>query len=275
MNWEALIICALLFVGCVIPAQALDPITYKEIAMLLRNGEQQQFIITDTARRKLLEPLSLQEEKDLISLGATPSLMSALRSPAMIATPEAAAEYKARVLQRKLAVQQEQKQELLQTAQINAKARVVQQQPEQLKKTPNDFMGKPLDLKFSAVDGSSVNLANLHGKVVLIDFWATWCGPCMGEVPNVVAAYKKYHDKGFEIIGISLDKNKDTMLKITREKGMTWPQYFDGKGWNNELSSLFHIHGIPSMWLVNKNGLIATTEARRDLDNEVAKLLSE
>src|SRR6204780_1062417 len=71
---------------------------------------------------------------------------------------------------------------------------------------------KPLDLKYTAVDGTKVDLATMRGKVVLVDFWATWCPPCRGEVPNVVAAYKKYHDKGFNIVGISLDQDKSALL---------------------------------------------------------------
>src|SRR5882762_4870715 len=71
---------------------------------------------------------------------------------------------------------------------------------------------KPLDLAVTAVDGSKIDLSKLRGKVVLIDFWATWCPPCREEVPNVVAAYQKYHGQGFEIVGVSLDQDKDAML---------------------------------------------------------------
>jgi len=91
----------------------------------------------------------------------------------------------------------------------------------------------------------------------------------------VVAAYAKYHEKGFEIVGISLDQHKSTMLRVAAQKGMTWPQYFDGKGWENEISTAFHIRGIPAMWLINKNGLVATTDARANLDAEISKLLAE
>jgi thiol-disulfide isomerase/thioredoxin len=133
---------------------------------------------------------------------------------------------------------------------------------------------KPLDLKFTAVDGSSVDLSKLRGKVVLIDFWATWCPPCRGEVPNVVAAYQKYHDKGFEIIGISLDQDKDAMLAYTKQNGMAWPQYFDGKGWSNDISSSLGIHSIPAMWLVDQKGMLVTTNGRDDLAGQVGKLLN-
>jgi thiol-disulfide isomerase/thioredoxin len=96
-----------------------------------------------------------------------------------------------------------------------------------------DLKTKPLDLKFTALDGRAVDFASLRGKVVLLDFWATWCGPCVEEVPHVVAAYRKYHDQGFEIVGVSLDQDKDAVQAFTAANGMTWPQYFDGQGWKN------------------------------------------
>ena len=110
--------------------------------------------------------------------------------------------------------------------------------------------------------------------MVLVDFWATWCPPCREEVPSVVAAFKKYHDKGFEVVGISLDQDKDALLAFTKAKGMVWPQYFDGKGWDNEISSRFGINSIPAMWLLDKKGMLVSTDAREDLDGGIAKLLA-
>jgi thiol-disulfide isomerase/thioredoxin len=132
-----------------------------------------------------------------------------------------------------------------------------------------------MDLKFKATDGSDVDLSKLRGKVVLIDFWATWCGPCVAEIPNVVSAYEKLHSKGFEIIGISLDQDEEKLAAFTKSKGMTWPQYFDGKGWTNEISTRFGITSIPTMWLVNKKGVVVDTNARGHLEAQVEKLLSE
>jgi thiol-disulfide isomerase/thioredoxin len=134
---------------------------------------------------------------------------------------------------------------------------------------------KSLDLKYTSVDGQTVDISTMRGKVVLIDFWATWCPPCRGEVPNVVAAYQKYHDKGFDILGISLDQNKDDLLAFTKQNGMVWPQYFDGKGWDNEISKGFGIDSIPAMWLVGKDGKVISTNARDDLAGQVEKALAQ
>ncbi len=134
---------------------------------------------------------------------------------------------------------------------------------------------KPLDLKFTAVDGRQVDLASLRGKVVLIDFWATWCGPCVAELPNLLKAYQELHPKGFEIIGISLDSSQEKLEAFVKERGMAWPQYFDGKSWQNEISSKYGINSIPAMWLVNKKGMVVDTEARSGLEERVQKLLAE
>jgi thiol-disulfide isomerase/thioredoxin len=135
--------------------------------------------------------------------------------------------------------------------------------------------GDPLEIKFQSVDGRHVDLAKLQGKVVLVDFWATWCGPCVGEIPHVKAAYEKLHSKGFEIVGISLDQDKARLEAFTKDKGMTWPQYFDGKGWQNTISTKFGINSIPQMWLVDKKGNLVDKNGRTDLEKKVEKLLAE
>lgn len=136
-------------------------------------------------------------------------------------------------------------------------------------------IGKPVDIAFTAVDGREVDLSKMKGKVVLVDFWATWCGPCMGEVPNVKAAYEKLHDKGFEIVGISFDKDKDKLESTLKDQGMTWPQYFDGLFWNNKLGQKYGINSIPAMWLVDKKGNLRDINARGALEEKVTKLLAE
>ena len=135
---------------------------------------------------------------------------------------------------------------------------------------------KPLELKFKAVDGAEFDVTKLQGKVVLVDFWASWCGPCIAEMPNVVAVYKKLHEKGFEVVGISLDEDKAKMEAAMAKHGLTWTQYFDGKGWQNTISSGFGIESIPATWLLDKKGMLRETELRGEaLGTAVEKLLAE
>ena len=136
-------------------------------------------------------------------------------------------------------------------------------------------VGKPLDITFTAIDGSKVDLKEMKGKVVLVDFWATWCGPCVAEVPALKKAFETYHAKGFEIVGISLDDNKKDLLGFMKKKGMPWPQYFDGKHWNNEISFRFGINSVPTQWLVDKKGILRQTNARFNLEALVEQLLKE
>jgi thiol-disulfide isomerase/thioredoxin len=139
-----------------------------------------------------------------------------------------------------------------------------------------DLKAKPLDLQFTAVDGHPVDLASLRGKVVLVDFWASWCVPCIAEMPNVVAAYQKLHEKGFEILGVSLDQDKASMETALQKQGMTWPQYFDGAVWKNKVSSSFGINSIPAAWLIDKKGMLRETDVRgAALAAGVEKLLAE
>ncbi len=139
-----------------------------------------------------------------------------------------------------------------------------------------DLKTKPVDLKFTATDGKQIDLANLRGKVVLVDFWASWCGPCIGEMPNVVSTYQKLHEKGFEILGISLDQDKAAMEGALKKHEMTWTQYFDGNGWQNKISTSFGIESIPAAWLIDKKGMLRETGLRGDaLGAGVEKLLAE
>lgn len=111
-------------------------------------------------------------------------------------------------------------------------------------------------LEFAGLGGEQISLANLKGKVVLIDFWATWCGPCRSVMPDLVETYKEYHDKGFEIIGISLDKDQSQLENYMKETGMTWRQYYDGLGWNNKVAKRFGVRAIPHVVLIDKNGIV-------------------
>ena len=141
--------------------------------------------------------------------------------------------------------------------------------------TQLDLPGHPLDLKFTAIDGRKVDMGTLKGKVVLVDFWATWCGPCVDEVPNLEKVYNTYHEKGFEIIGISLDEDQQALKNFIEKNEVKWPQYFDGKGWKNGISSRFGINSIPTMWLIGKDGIVVTMEGRENLEAQVKKLIDD
>jgi len=135
--------------------------------------------------------------------------------------------------------------------------------------------GKELKLSFTAVDGTEVDLSKMRGKVILVDFWATWCGPCVHEMPNVKMAYEKLHDKGFEVVGISLDTDKSKLLGFLETNEIKWPQFFEGKQWDNRYATQFGINAIPTMWLVDKQGKLRDMEARGGLEDKVEKLLAE
>jgi thiol-disulfide isomerase/thioredoxin len=108
--------------------------------------------------------------------------------------------------------------------------------------------------KVKAVDGKSVNFpADYKGKVVLLDFWATWCPPCRAELPNVVAAYQKYHDKGFDVVSVSLDEPQQgpALLQFVHDHGMTWPQIYDGQYWQAAVAVEYGVDAIPCPVLVD------------------------
>lgn len=119
------------------------------------------------------------------------------------------------------------------------------------------------DFNVKSLDGKPLSVASHKGHIVLVDFWATWCGPCRAELPNVIETYKKYHDKGFDIIGVSLDSDKDKLESfLKKQDGMTWPQYFDGKGWSNTLAEKYGVEAIPFTILVGPDGKIIGTNLR-------------
>jgi peroxiredoxin len=121
--------------------------------------------------------------------------------------------------------------------------------------------------------GKPLSIASLKGKVVLIDFWATWCGPCVAELPNVLEAYEKHHADGFEIIGISLDRDRQKLETFVKQKKMTWPQYFDEKG---ALAQQYGVESIPTTYLLDGEGKIIASNLRGEaVEAAVAKALAK
>ncbi|HXR07761.1 MAG TPA: TlpA disulfide reductase family protein [Candidatus Acidoferrum sp.] len=138
-----------------------------------------------------------------------------------------------------------------------------------------DRVGKPFALKYAASDGREVDLDKMRGKVVLVDFWATWCQPCVEMMPEVKEAYGQFHSNGFEIAGINLDQEKESFTNFVAEQKMEWPQFFDGKYWDTKYAVEFDVKDIPAMWLVDKKGVLRYINAGFDFTNKVAHLLGE
>jgi len=131
------------------------------------------------------------------------------------------------------------------------------------------------DFTMNDVDGQPLSLSAYKGKYVLIDFWASWCGPCRRENPHVVELYNEFNDKGFEILGVSLDQKKEAWLKAIEDDQLTWNQVSDLKGWKNEVAQLYGVSSIPHTVLLDKEGKIVAKNLRGDeLRTKVAELLN-
>ena len=138
-----------------------------------------------------------------------------------------------------------------------------------------DAIGKPFVFIALGLDGKEINLEKMRGKVVLIDFWASWCGPCMSEVPNMKKVYDEYHAQGLEIIGVNLDQELDVLKSTVEKHGMNWLHHFDGANPDGGWAGKYGISAIPAMWLIDKQGLLQDLNAREDLEAKVKKLLAE
>ena len=121
------------------------------------------------------------------------------------------------------------------------------------------------DFTLQAPDGKNVSLADFRGKYVLLDFWASWCGPCLREVPNVKKVYDKYHDKGFEILSVSLDDKKDNWTNAIEKYDLNWVHVSSLQGWDCPVAKLYNVSGVPAMLLIDKEGKIIATKLRGEL----------
>ena len=125
--------------------------------------------------------------------------------------------------------------------------------------------GHPMEINGTLLNGKPFDQKTLAGKVVLVDFWATWCGPCVAEIPNVLEQYEKYHKDGFEVVGISLDQEREALEKFVTDQKLPWPILFEepkGEGWQHPLATFYGISGIPTVVLIGRDGNVITLDAR-------------
>lgn len=136
-------------------------------------------------------------------------------------------------------------------------------------------VGKPLpDFEQPDTSGKMVKLSSLKGKYVLVDFWASWCGPCRQENPNVLNAFNRFKDKNFTVLGVSLDKNKEAWIKAINDDGLTWTHMSDLKFWQNSVAQQFQISSIPQNFLVDPSGIVIAKNLRgAALESKLESLL--
>jgi thiol-disulfide isomerase/thioredoxin len=145
----------------------------------------------------------------------------------------------------------------------------------------NEQVGKPFELSFTdATTGNPVSIGDLKGKVVVVDFWATWCGPCVAEMPKMKQLYAEYKPKGVEFVGVSLDQPESkgglTALKeFVAKNEIKWPQYYQGKFWDSEFSTSWGVNSIPCMFVLDADGNLVDAYAREKLEKLLPELIAK
>ena len=143
-----------------------------------------------------------------------------------------------------------------------------------------DLLGKPLELSGAVLGGGELDWESYRGRVVLVDFWASWCGPCRSEVPNVLRNYEAYHEKGFDVVGVNLDKTEEQALAYIEQTKIPWKNLFskdkDHRGWQHPMAVYYGVNGIPRAMLVDREGKVVSMQARgEELGTLLRKLLGE
>jgi len=133
-------------------------------------------------------------------------------------------------------------------------------------------VGKPLPITFKTDDGRDVNTQTLSNKVVLVDFWATWCPHCVEAVPRIKKLYEQYHTNGFEVVGINFDEPTGVAQRFIQEQSMTWPEFFGGR--DNQYAHDYAINFLPSAWLVDRKGIVQDIHGTIDMEAKIDKLMA-
>jgi thiol-disulfide isomerase/thioredoxin len=138
-----------------------------------------------------------------------------------------------------------------------------------------DRVGNPFTLQFTAMDGREVDLAKMPGKVVLVDFWATWSEESIQMLPDIQQTYTNLHAKGFEIVGVNLDEDKESLTNAMADLKLVWPEYFDGKKLESKFAIQYGIKDLPVAWLVDKKGVLRYINGGFDMKKKIESLLAE
>jgi thiol-disulfide isomerase/thioredoxin len=139
-----------------------------------------------------------------------------------------------------------------------------------------ELPGKPIELSGTFLDGTKLDWPAYKGKVVLVDFWATWCGPCIQELPNVLANYEKYHDRGFDVVAVNLDSDRAKVEAFVEDRKLPWKTLYsddaETNGWKHPMATYYGIGAIPAVILVDQKGNVVSLNARGP---ELGRLLGE